>query len=349
MPKAKNKKPSPKRKSTVRREKKAKLSKYLNFLMPALAFVMILIGSGYYLGMSSKSSTPDHDTKKSRDTTKHKTKKADTSKMFMKISSKPKQKVVSDEAGFGIMDMIEKLRKHKAEEMAREHSKSKAKLLHRKGDEPKLVIIIDDVSQARQLKAIRSLGYAVTPSIFPPTRMNEHSYLLAKGLRHFMIHLPMQSHDAKMNSIQGMLWVSDSDSKMRARAAQIRKLFPTARYVNNHVGSVFTRNYNAMKRMYGYLRRQGFIFVDSRTTGRSKVRQIAHQFGDTYISRDIFIDNIQNVAYIHNQLKKAVKIAKKRGYAIAIGHPHRATLQALRSAGSILKGVKPIYIDQLYR
>ena len=104
-----------------------------------------------------------------------------------------------------------------------------------------------------------------------------------------------------------------------------------------------------MKRLYKALCKEGFIFIDSRTTGKTKVKKIAHEFGDLYVARDIFLDNKQIVKAIHQQLKKAVKIAKKRGYAIAIGHPHRVTMEALAQAGDILKEVELIYIDEIVR
>jgi polysaccharide deacetylase 2 family uncharacterized protein YibQ len=103
-----------------------------------------------------------------------------------------------------------------------------------------------------------------------------------------------------------------------------------------------------MKQLYTMLRKKGFIFVDSRTSAKSVVRKIVRAQGDTYIARDIFIDNTQTRAYVLSQLKKAVKVAKKRGFAIVIGHPHKATMDALRHAGKILKGVQTVYMDELY-
>ena len=64
-------------------------------------------------------------------------------------------------------------------------------------------------------------------------------------------------------------------------------------------------------------------------------------------SRNIFLDNKEDSEYIKNQLKKAVKIARKRGYAIAIGHPHKITLTTLKNAKNILKNVQVVYIDEL--
>jgi polysaccharide deacetylase 2 family uncharacterized protein YibQ len=104
-----------------------------------------------------------------------------------------------------------------------------------------------------------------------------------------------------------------------------------------------------MKRLYSTLRLKGFVFVDSRTIGSTKVPQITAEVGDAYVARDIFMDNQHNVPYIHKQLKKAVDKAKKKGYAIAIGHPHKMTMKALSSAGSILQDVELVYIDEIYK
>ncbi len=217
------------------------------------------------------------------------------------------------------------------------------------GKKPKLVIIIDDVSHKRQLDTLKALPYHITPSIFPPSELSSSSNKLADHTRHFMVHLPLESGSAVMNRMKGMLFVKNNTAKVQARVDEIRRLFPRAKFVNNHTGSVFTANYKAMKQLYGMMRKKGFVFIDSRTSAKSKVRKIAREYGDTYIARDVFIDNVQNEAKILNQLKKAVKIAKKRGFAIAIGHPHKATMNALKHAGKILSGVQTVYIDELYR
>jgi polysaccharide deacetylase 2 family uncharacterized protein YibQ len=217
------------------------------------------------------------------------------------------------------------------------------------GKRPKLAIIIDDVSHKRQLDTIKSLPYHITPSIFPPSELSSTSNKLADHLKHFMVHLPMESGSVAMNRMRGMLFVHDSAAKVQKRVDDIRRLFPRAKFVNNHTGSVFTSNYKAMKRLYGMMRKKGFVFIDSRTTGKSKVRRIAREFGDTYIARDVFLDNVQDETLILKQLKKAVHIARKRGFAIAIGHPHPATMRALKHAAKILSGVQTVYIDELYR
>ncbi|MDD3592464.1 MAG: divergent polysaccharide deacetylase family protein [Sulfurovum sp.] len=217
-----------------------------------------------------------------------------------------------------------------------------------KRGKPKLVIIIDDVSSKSQLKHIRATGLKLTPSIFPPYRLSPSSHKLAEGLKHYMIHLPMESGKV-FDKQEKTLMVADTPEMIEARVRELRSLFPAARFVNNHTGSVFTGHYPAMERLYLALLKEGFVFVDSRTIAGSKVPQIAKKYAQRYVSRDIFIDNKHNISYIHKQLKQAVKIAQKRGYAIAIGHPHQVTLQALASAGEILKEVEMVYMDELYR
>ena len=159
----------------------------------------------------------------------------------------------------------------------------------------------------------------------------------------------MESGSAQFNRQSKTLRTTFSDEEIEARVKELRKLFPHARYINNHTGSVFTDDYAAMERLYRVLRKEGFFFVDSRTIGSTKVPQITKVCGDTYVARDVFIDNVQSLPHIHKQLQKAVKIAKKRGYAIAIGHPHEKTFEALSSAKEILQDVDLVYIDELYR
>ncbi|RUM74942.1 MAG: divergent polysaccharide deacetylase family protein [Sulfurovum sp.] len=218
-----------------------------------------------------------------------------------------------------------------------------------RGKRPKLVIIMDDVHTRKQIEAITHLPFKVTPSIFPPYSLARHSNRLANGLSHYMIHLPMESGSAQFNKQTKTLKTSFSTQKIKDRIKELRSLFPHAVYINNHTGSTFTSHYEAMKNLYDTLKAEGFVFVDSFTAGTSKVKRIAHEEGDAYVRRDIFIDNKQRIGYIHHQLAKAVRIARKKGYAIAIGHPHKTTIAALKSAKPILKDVDVVYIDEIYR
>lgn|GEM_PF-551267 len=226
------------------------------------------------------------------------------------------------------------------------------KRIHKKraGEKGVIVIIIDDVSSRSQLKKIKSLPFKVTPSIFPPSNISNSTPKLTRGLGgHFMVHLPLQSSSKQMNRFRKTLMTYHSKRKIAKRIKEIRRLFPRAVFINNHTGSTFTANYKASKRLYKELIKRGFIFVDSKTSGHSKIRRISRELGEVYIGRDIFLDNTQNVPAILRQLKKAVKIAKRRGFAVVIGHPHPSTISALRRAKHLLKGLRCLYIDEFYK
>jgi polysaccharide deacetylase 2 family uncharacterized protein YibQ len=216
-----------------------------------------------------------------------------------------------------------------------------------RGELPKLVIIIDDIASPADLEALQAIPLKLTPSLFPPSKFAAHTPQMARGLRHYMVHLPMQAGSEAGGAMPDTLQVGDSAEKMRRRVAALRRWFPNARYLNNHTGSVFTANYPALHTLYGLLKAQGFTFVDSRTSGRSQGVRVAREYGDPYLGRDVFIDNVQQFGAIRARLKEAVQKARRKGYAIAIGHPHPITFRTLKNALDILVDVKVVYMDEL--
>jgi len=349
---------SPKKKTTTRktpvkkrtRKKTGKNSNFKKNIFVLLGvFLMIsLVAFGYFLGQNDKDpnikqvkKTESVKVVKNNKPVKQKSKEITTNSIKELIRDHPSQIEIRRKAE-------EKRAQEKSMVSTSVSEPSPEAVLAHRSKKPKLAIIIDDVSNAKQLKHIMSLPIKVTPSIFPPYELSKSNHKLAQGLKHYMIHLPMQSGKA-YDKQYGTLKITDTKEKMEARVKEIRKLFPTARYVNNHTGSAFTSNYKAMEMLYSILRKEGFVFVDSRTTASTKVRKIAHAFGDAYVARDIFIDNEHKVTYIHKQLRQAVKTAKKKGYAIAIGHPHPVTMKALGSAKDIFRDVELVYIDDIYR
>ncbi len=216
------------------------------------------------------------------------------------------------------------------------------------GKRVKLVIIIDDVHLQSQIDNIKATGLKITPSIFPPSEISEHTYKLASKLQHYMVHLPLESQSKQMNKMRGTLMIADTPDRVLKRVEEIKRLFPNVKYVNNHTGSVYTSNYQAMKVLYALLKQEGITFVDSRTDTHTQVPRVTKDLHERYISRDVFLDNVRNVSSIRAQLKEVVKVAKKQGYAIAIGHPYDATMRALKNSQDILKDVDVVYIDELF-
>ena len=214
------------------------------------------------------------------------------------------------------------------------------------GSRAKLAIIIDDVGTDEQAQKIAALPVRVTPSIFPPEYQRKDTRSLARGFEHYAIHLPMEASSAKNNS--ATLRASDNYEKLRGVIAKLRADFPNAKFINNHTGSKFTSDEHAMQNLLRAMNEHGFLFIDSRTSPATKAKAAMNGLGMRYVHRDVFLDNQNSVAAVRKKLREAVALAKKQGYAIAIGHPKSSTLRALANSADILGEIDLVYLDEIY-
>ena len=191
------------------------------------------------------------------------------------------------------------------------------------------------------------MGYKINMAFLPPTSGHPSSAKIAQDLPFYMIHFPMQASSAFKGEEPNTLKITDSYETIEKRVQQLRSWYPNAIYTNNHTGSVFTENEEAMDKLFRALKKYNFIFVDSRTSNKSVVKKYAKKYDMPYIVRNTFIDNDLSYQKVQNQLKKAIEIAKTNGYSIAIGHPHTVTLQVLKDSKHLLKDVEPIFINKL--
>ena len=216
------------------------------------------------------------------------------------------------------------------------------------GYKPRLVIIIDDVAYKHQADAIKSVNLKLTPSFFPATSDHPETPVLARRFSFYMIHLPMQALGGFKGAEIGTLTVDDDYEKIAKKLQSIKRDFPNLKYINNHTGSRFTSDAAAMDRMMRAVRDENLIFVDSKTTSPTKVYGAAKKYSMPYIARDVFLDHDGSKAAVRKQLKYAVELAKKRSYAIAIGHPHKNTLEVLQESAKLLQEVEVVYLKDLF-
>lgn len=215
-----------------------------------------------------------------------------------------------------------------------------------KKEKPQLVIIIDDVSSSFQVKDILALKHHITMSFLPPTAAHANSALIAKPLDFFMIHIPLEAKSTFKFQEKDTLNMNDSYETIENYIQKIRQWYPKGLYINNHTGSQFTANDVAMDKLYKALKKHHFIFVDSRTTSKSLAKKYSLKYQMPFIARNIFLDNEQNFSYIQNQLKKAINIAKRKGSAIAIGHPYPITIKVLKESEHLFKDVELVYLNE---
>ena len=190
-------------------------------------------------------------------------------------------------------------------------------------------IIIDDMGQdmtiARKLAAIDA---DLTFSVLPHERYTSDvaRYLHKRG-RQVLLHPPMEGNGK--NPGQGAIYGDTDPARAAAILRESLKLVPYAQGVNNHMGSVVTRNREIMGTLFSVLNEQDLFFIDSLTTGASICSAAAEEENLPFKARDVFLDNEQSAEYISGQIENLAETALRHGQAIGICHPHQATYQTL--------------------
>ena len=167
-----------------------------------------------------------------------------------------------------------------------------------------------------------------------------------------MIHIPMQSKGWPTRRLEanGLLVSMDTDD-LQERVSRFVQQFPGAVGANNHMGSEFTEHEDKMTDVLQSLKKNSLFFIDSVTSPESAGLRVAQRLGVRSARRNVFLDNEQERGYILGQLNQAVRMARKNGSAIAICHPHPATIRTLAAALPELarQGIKLVPVSQLVR
>jgi polysaccharide deacetylase 2 family uncharacterized protein YibQ len=57
---------------------------------------------------------------------------------------------------------------------------------------------------------------------------------------------------------------------------------------------------------------------------------MAAEAGIPHVERNIFLDNVDEISAVRARLAETESLARRRGLAVAIGHPRDATIEALQ-------------------
>jgi polysaccharide deacetylase 2 family uncharacterized protein YibQ len=105
-----------------------------------------------------------------------------------------------------------------------------------------------------------------------------------------------------------------------------------------------------MEELMPVLQKWNLFYVDSRTTAATVAYDTAQRLGVRSGFRNVpFLDDVAEVSAVRKQLELAFRGATLKGDAIAIGHPHAATLEALREVlpQAEARGVHLVYASEL--
>ncbi|MDQ7248056.1 divergent polysaccharide deacetylase family protein [Dongia sedimenti] len=200
------------------------------------------------------------------------------------------------------------------------------------GNRPIIAIVLDDVGAApADVPGALGLPAPVTLSIM--TYAPNAAKIAAEAHRaghEIMVHVPMEPINRDADPGKNALLTNLSADEIARRLDWGLAQFQGYVGINNHMGSKFTQNAAGMRVVLQALKERGLLFLDSRTIANSVGDSLAAEIGVTHLQRDVFLDDVIDAADIMKELARTEAIARKHGVAVAIGHPHRDTVEALR-------------------
>lgn len=220
------------------------------------------------------------------------------------------------------------------------------------GEKPLVAIIIDDMGyQKKTGEGLLSLDLNLTFAFLPFGPYTEKQAYRANRLgREVLLHFPMEAADAKWKPGPGTVSIDMGREEIHRIFSQNMTDVPYAVGINNHMGSRFTQNSEAMQDFMVAVQKAGLFFVDSRTSKYSVGFFTAREMGVKTAKRNVFLDNERDRGKITVQLRKLLKVAERKGQAIAIGHPYPETLAALKGLrGEIRRKVKVVGVSELVK
>lgn len=361
-----NQKPKSKNKTISKKPKKSKNINKLKIINYVLVFLIITLSIGilsyFYLQENESKKEPIttqiHPTEKKINTLEAKKDEQRLEKEIARILEQERQntpetkveEVVNTElAKKKFEEYTEELEKEYVHEVIKKKEEIKAnkkKVIPKPTGRAKIAIVIDDVTMQSQVDNIKTIDYTVNMAFLPPTKLHPNSAKIAQHLPFYLIHFPMEASSFKFEEAN-TLHVGDSYEKIEATVHRLKTLYPNATYTNNHTGSKFTADKDSMDKLFRALKKYDFTFLDSRTTSKTVAKEYSDKYGVPFLGRNIFLDNTIEYNAILTQLKKAIEIADKTGYSIAIGHPHEVTVKVLREAKELLSHLDVVYLNEM--
>jgi polysaccharide deacetylase 2 family uncharacterized protein YibQ len=197
---------------------------------------------------------------------------------------------------------------------------------------PAITIVVDDMGWVHPYtERAASLPGPLTLSWFPFAHHLADQIGAAMAFGHeTTLHMPMQAHT---NSIAQTgpdpLRIDLPPEVNLARLKTAMDAVPLSVGLNNHMGSVATKDAALMSLVAAETKRRGYLFLDSITVAHSVAESCAVAAGVPAAGRDIFIDWKMRPDIIATQLNAIEVMARRTGHVIAIGHPRPMTLEAL--------------------
>ncbi|RPE00997.1 divergent polysaccharide deacetylase family protein [Candidatus Pantoea deserta] len=195
----------------------------------------------------------------------------------------------------------------------------------------KLAIVIDDFGyrpseENKVLQMPAAISVAVLPNAPAARQMATRAHQAGHEV---LIHLPMAPLSKQPLEKDTLTPEMSSEEIARILRSAVNNV-PYAVGLNNHMGSKMTSSLPGMQKVMQALNQYNFYFLDSMTIGNSQSVPAAQGTRVKVLKRRVFLDDSQDINAVRQQFARAVKLAQRDGYAIAIGHPHPNTVRVLQ-------------------
>lgn len=213
-----------------------------------------------------------------------------------------------------------------------------------------VALVVDDLGySADRARRALALPPPITVAILPHTPHAERIARAAgRAQTDVLVHLPMEAYGHAPEP--GMLRADMPPARFRARVRRAIAHVPGAIGVNNHMGSRLTGTTGPMALLMDELAGNDLVFLDSRTTARSRAAAAARTAGVATAERDVFLDHDHDSAAIERQVARWLELARSKGCALAIAHPRPATFAVLERMLPRARGIEqvglPTYIER---
>ncbi|MGB0671258.1 MAG: divergent polysaccharide deacetylase family protein [Rhodospirillales bacterium] len=196
---------------------------------------------------------------------------------------------------------------------------------------PLIALVIDDLGldRRRTARALELSGPLTMAFLTYADDLGQQTRMAREAGHELLVHIPMEPSSASVDPGPEFLETGTDEAEIRRRLDWGLSRFEGYVGFNNHMGSRFTSDPTAMGVVLDEVRKRGLLFLDSRTSSQAVAHNLAPDMGIPWAERNVFLDHVDTEEAVARQLAEMETLARKHGYAVAIGHPRDATLNQL--------------------
>lgn len=198
------------------------------------------------------------------------------------------------------------------------------------GDGARVAIVIDDLGwDATLVDRLQALAVPLSYAVLPGASETEATLQALRGAdAEVLCHLPMAGPGGAAVGARELARDLGA-AELTARTELALAAVPGAVGASNHMGSELSSDPEAMRLVLQVVAGRGLFYFDSRTSASSVGYRIARELGMAAAERQVFLDDVPEPEAVRRQFATLLAEARRRGAAIAVGHPRAETIRVL--------------------